>query len=143
MLICGLCNGCNQKLTSEQILIRYFVSLFPVVEIIHGGADGHAIQMGLVVGSVNVRNQSMTEPQEVFCHHTGRIAALPGFLTHVIVAGGVQPVDGAEHTVLKPADVQLIVLVFFFLVYKSRKKYCPTKSKEQMTNNDRSFRKYL
>ena len=67
--------------------------------------------MGAIIGAVQIRDQFMPQPQEVFRNGLYSAAALPGFFAHKIRIAGVQAVNGAENTVLKPAQIQFIILI--------------------------------
>ena len=64
-----------------------------------------------VIGSIQIRNQSVAKTQEFFRNPAYSTTAFPGLFPHKFRIGRMQAVNWAEHPNLQPPQVKFIILV--------------------------------
>jgi hypothetical protein len=66
--------------------------------------------VGTIVCGVEIRDELMAEAEELFGDFVHYVATLPRLFTHKVGVRGMKTVYGAEYSVLKPAEIKLVVL---------------------------------
>ena len=101
----------DDKLSTESVLVFRRISFFAVIRIIHRLAESAPFGRSKIVYRIQIRYKFVSE-SEIFCRDSfSLLTRFPRFFAHKLVAGRMQSVYRTEHAVLKPSEIEFVILI--------------------------------